>query len=103
MRFGRRLKGIDRQIQQNLNHIGAMHAHAQIAIDRLYFKFILLQTGMNANKLRKVSQKLVDANARNFVRLLAQKPKVALRNLNAVRYLASDRAQPPFNELKILD
>src|ERR1035438_7174205 len=64
---------------------------------------MVLAAGMGADEVGQVGEELVYRDARGFVRLGAEKAKIAAGDLDAVLHLAVDRLQPVFNEGQIGD
>ena len=69
MRLRRALEGIDRQVEQDLDDIGSVHAHADVLGQRANGELVVLQAGMHADQMAKVREQLVDADARRRRRI----------------------------------
>ena len=60
------LKGIDGEVEQNLDEIGAVDFDADVLGQRVDAELVVLQAGMNANELVQIVEHLIDADARPF-------------------------------------
>src|SRR5580765_5065337 len=101
MRLSGALECINRQIQQNLDDIRAIHSHGDILRKGVNGEVVILPAGMNPRQLIEVGEELINPNAWTVVGVAAQKPKVPTRNFNAVRYLPGDCFQPVLDKLQV--
>src|ERR1019366_8751733 len=98
----RALKGVDGEVQQNLDDVGAVHFDAKVFGHRLNAEFVVAPAGMNANELFEVFKQLIHAHARGFLRLPAEKTEVAPGNFHAIPHLPRDDAQAVLDEFQVL-
>src|SRR6185437_9776253 len=99
----RALEAVHGQVQENLNQVGAVDAHADVFGERMDHQLIISEARMHVDELVQVVQELVHRHARRLIRLLAQKAEVTARNLNAIRDLPRDDFQPVLDEFQVFD
>ena len=78
VRPGRTLESIHRQVEQDLNEIGPMHSHADIAVQTPRVKLIVLQSRVHLDQMREIGQEMIDADARQIVGVLMKKTEIPL-------------------------
>ena len=72
----RALKRVDREIQQDLDDIGAVDFHAHIISGRQRNILILLDSWMHAHQLLQIAHQLPHARALGIVVLMSEKSQV---------------------------
>src|SRR5207244_1838428 len=93
-----RLQAVDRQIQQNLNEIGAIDFQLGLFGGRVDDQLIVFDARMELEKLPKIGQDLVQIDAGLGGGLVPQKTEIAPRNLDAPADLPGDPAEPVLND-----
>ena len=100
---GHALKGVHRQVEQNLDKVGAVDFDTDVLGQRRNAKFVFMRTGMHTHELIQVLEQLIDTDARDvFARLAAKKTEVAPGNFDAVARLPRDDAQAVLDEVQVL-
>ena len=67
VRQRRALKGVDREVQQNLDHVRAVDFDGDVLGQRRDAEFIVLQARMDADELFEVAEQLIHAHAAGVV------------------------------------
>ncbi len=102
MRLRGALECVDRQVEQCLNDVGAIHPHADFFRQRVNCKLMVVTAGMDLDQMIEICQQLIDAYPRGFIGLPSQETEITPRNLDAISDLPGDGLQPVFDEIQII-
>src|SRR5262249_23655224 len=97
------LKGIDAEIMQHLEHVGAVHANGHVLRQRMNTELVEFAAGMYPQHVVEVPKQFIDADRLGFPGLLAHQAEVTPRDLDAISHLPGHRLQPVLEEFEVLE
>src|SRR6188508_728741 len=95
------LQGVDRQVEQNLQQVGAVDLRRYIGAQIVNHELVAVGTGMPDEKILQVRQHLPDANVSPINGVGIQEAEISPRNLKAAPDLSGKIFEIRFDMFKL--